>query len=106
MGAIVKVAPRLSESHEVRPDGLVISRIGMFVVYWAVFKSPGGSLAMLAPNSGYEKQDRLDWIGHFREGILDPVRSLSSLGFTVDLGSQGEVADPVFAQEFLHASIE
>lgn len=103
--AIVDVAPRLSEHHEVRPDGLIMSHVGMYRIFWGVVMYPGGSLAILVPLHGHEGQNPSDWVSHFRDEVLDPVTGLSRSGYSTGGGGNGYVDDHDFAEAFLQAHI-
>ncbi|MBZ9596719.1 MULTISPECIES: hypothetical protein [Streptomyces] len=102
IGAIVEVAPRLSEDHEVRADGLIVSRVGMYRIVWGVVRHPAGSLAILTPMPGYEGQPS-DWTGHYMREVLDPVLALSGRGHRTGGGGNGSVTDPEFARAFQNA---
>jgi hypothetical protein len=103
--AIFEAAPRLSEDHEVRDNGMILSRVGMYCITWGVVSHPGGSLAILTPLSLYEGQNRRDWIGHFMREVLDPVHALSSRGYRTGGGGNGAVTDFEFAQAFACAYV-
>ncbi|GGS28036.1 hypothetical protein GCM10010269_78310 [Streptomyces humidus] len=103
--AIFEAAPRLSEEHEVRANGMILSRVGSYRIFWGIVSHPGGSLAILTPLSIYEGQDRSEWISHFMREVLDPVNSLSSRGYRIGGGGDGSVTDFEFAQAFAHAYV-
>lgn len=103
--AIIGAAPRLSEDHEVRPDGLIMSRVGMYRVFWGVVSYPAGSLAVLLPLPGHDGQDSSDWAGHFRREVLDPVLALSQRGYSTGGGGNGHVDNREFAEAFRHAYV-
>lgn len=101
--AILRVAPRLSEDHEVLANGLITSQVGAYRVIWSAVRFPGGSLAVLVPASSFEGQDVGTWTGHFMREVLDPVYSLSSLGYWTGGGGRGTVIERAFAEAFKNA---
>lgn len=98
--AIVDAVPVLGQDHEVRANGLVVSRVGMYRVVWGVVGSPGGSLAVLTPHYGYEGQDSSEFSGPFMREVVNRVKTLSTAGFSIGAGGQGMVSDEGFALEF------
>ncbi|MFE7574611.1 hypothetical protein ACFU5Z_07735 [Streptomyces sp. NPDC057521] len=104
-GAVFAAAPRLSDDHEVRENGMIVSTLAQFRVLWGVVGHPGGSLAILTPFSLYETQDRRDWISHFIRDVLDPVKALDGRGFRVGGGGNGTVSDSAFTSAFAHAYV-
>ncbi|PWR10181.1 hypothetical protein DKT68_09910 [Micromonospora acroterricola] len=105
IGAIVGAAPRLSEDHEVRADGLIVSRVGYYRIFWGAVRYPAGSLAILAPLPLHENQDPRDWIRHFRIEVLDPIQALSHQGYAVGGGGDGMVTEREFCQAFKTAYV-
>ncbi|MET9927392.1 MULTISPECIES: hypothetical protein [unclassified Streptomyces] len=103
--AIFEADPRLSKDHGVRTNGMILSSIGMYSAFWENVGYPGGSLALLAPRSLYEKQNMRDWIGHFRREVLDRLDGLSCRGFRVGGGGDPPVSDSDFAQAFARAHV-
>ncbi|MFJ8402856.1 hypothetical protein ACIQ9K_20550 [Streptomyces microflavus] len=103
--AIFEAAPRLSEDHEIRANGMILSTLAQFRMFWGVVGYPGGSLAILTPMSLYEAQDRHDWIRHFMHDVLDPVNALAGPGYRVGGGGNGTVSDSEFAQAFSGAYV-
>ncbi|MEU8046533.1 hypothetical protein AB0B71_20600 [Micromonospora echinofusca] len=100
---VVAVAPRLAEDHEVRADGLIMSRVGLYRVFWGALKWPGGSLAILVPLSLHDGQDVSEWTRHFMNEVLDPVRGLSRRGYSVGGGGNGMVTERDFCHAFTQA---
>lgn len=105
IGAIIDAAPRLSEDHKVEPNGLIVSRVGMYRMVWGVVRHPGGSLAILTPMPAYEGQNPSDWTGHYMREVLNPVLALSNRGYRTGGGGNGSVTDQEFAQAFQHAYV-
>lgn len=103
--AIFEAAPHLSGDHEIRADGMILSTLAQFRMFWGVVGYPGGGLAILTPMSLYEAQDRRDWVSHFRHDVLDPVNALAGRGYRVGGGGNGTVSDSEFAQAFLGAYV-
>lgn len=103
--AIFEAAPHLSGDHEVRANGMILSTMAQYRMFWGVVGYPGGSLAILTPMSLYEAQDRRDWIGHFMREVLDPVNALAGRGYGVGGGGNGTVSDSGFAQAFSRAYV-
>ncbi|MGC5286243.1 hypothetical protein [Micromonospora sp. DT231] len=103
VGDLIEVAPRLAEDHEVRADGLIISRVGSYRVFWGALKWPGGSLAILAPLSAYEEQDVSEWTRHFMNEVLNPIQTLSQRGYSVGGGGSGRVTERDFCRAFQQA---
>ncbi|MEU1348813.1 hypothetical protein [Streptomyces sp. NPDC005776] len=103
--AIHEAAPRLSDDHEVRANGMILSTMAQYRMFWGVVGYPGGSLAILTPMSLYEAQDRHDWIRHFMHDVLDPVNALAGRGYRVGGGGNGTVSDSDFAQAFARAYV-
>ncbi|MEU1467391.1 hypothetical protein ABZ434_04115 [Streptomyces sp. NPDC005761] len=103
--AIHEAAPRLSEDHEVRADGMILSTMAQYRMFWGVVGYPGGSLAILTPMSLYVAQNRRDWISHFMREVLDPVNALAGRGYRVGGGGNGTVSDSEFAQAFARAYV-
>ncbi len=101
--AIFAAAPHLSGDRDLRTDGMILSTMAQYRVFWGVVGYPGGSLAILAPLSLYEAQDRRDWIRHFMHEVLDPVNALAGRGYRVAGGGNGTVSDSGFAQAFARA---
>ncbi|WP_244162817.1 hypothetical protein [Streptomyces bungoensis] len=98
-GAILEAAPRLAEDQDVRPNGLIVSRVGTYRIVWGVVSHPTGSLAVLTPLPAYEGQPS-DWIRHYMGEVLDPVMALSGRGHRTGGGGNGTVTDPEFARAF------
>ena len=105
IGAILEAVPRLAEDHEVRANGLVVSKVGLFRVIWGVVRDRNGSLAVLVPTSLYETQDLSDWVSHYRREVLEPVQALAERGHRTGGGGNGQVTDERFAQAFQSAFI-
>ncbi|MEU9420605.1 hypothetical protein [Streptomyces sp. NPDC051000] len=105
VGAIVEVAPRLSEDHDIKGNGLIVSRVGMYRVVWGVVRCPGGSLAVLAPLPEEDRSEYDGWARHFRIETLDPIGTLAERGYGVNGGGNGTVLDGEFARAFSHASV-
>jgi hypothetical protein len=103
--AIAGAAPRLLEDHEIQPDALIMSRMGMYRVFWGVVHCPDGSLAILVPLAGYDGQDNRDWNRHFLQEVVDTVRSLAASGYSVGSGGNGLVSDGDFARAFSQAHV-
>ncbi|MGW0839069.1 hypothetical protein ACWD26_02715 [Streptomyces sp. NPDC002787] len=104
IGAIIEAAPRLPEDHEVKANGLIVSRVGMYRIVWGVVSHPDGSLAVLTPMPAYEGQPS-DWIRHYMREVLDPVMALSGRGHRTGGGGNGTVTDPEFARAFREAYV-
>ncbi|QYX80539.1 hypothetical protein [Streptomyces akebiae] len=104
IGSIIEAAPRLSEDHEVKANGLIVSRVGMYRIVWGVVSHPDGSLAVLTPMPAYEGQPS-DWIRHYMREVLDPVMALSGRGHRTGGGGNGTVTDPEFARAFREAYV-
>ncbi len=100
MRSIYDAAPRLADDQEVRADGMVLSRLAMYQVFWGVVGFEGGSLALLVPLPEDDGQGDSDWVRYFRTDVLDPVIALSRSGFSTGTGGQGSVTDADFAQAF------
>ncbi|MEU2053397.1 hypothetical protein [Streptomyces bungoensis] len=98
-GAILEAAPRLAEDQDVRPNGLIVSRVGTYRIVWGVVSRPTGSLAVLTPLPAYEGQPS-GWIRHYMGEVLDPVMALSGRGHRTGGGGNGTVTDPEFARAF------
>ncbi|WP_353900221.1 hypothetical protein ABUL04_30850 [Micromonospora harpali] len=105
VGDVVTVAPRLAEDHEVRADGLVMSRVGLYRVFWGALRWPGGSLAILAPLSLHDRQDVSEWTRHFIREVLDPIQTLSRQGYSVGGGGKGMVTEEDFCRAFQQAYV-
>ncbi|QWF80991.1 hypothetical protein [Amycolatopsis sp. CA-230715] len=103
--AIIRAAPRLLEDHDDRTDGLVMSRVGMYRIFWGVVGFRGGSLALLVPSPAHEQQDYSDWTRHFMAEVLDPVMALSGEGYSTGGGGDGFVTDAEFARAFNQVSV-
>ncbi|MER7271137.1 hypothetical protein ABT344_22900 [Micromonospora carbonacea] len=105
VGDLVTVAPRLAEDHEVRADGLIVSRVGLYRVFWGALRWPGGSLAILAPLSLHDRQEVSEWTRHFMREVLDPIRTLSQQGYSVGGGGNGMVTEEGFSRAFQQAYV-
>ena len=105
VGAIVRAAPHLTHSHDIRADGLILSTIGLYRVFWGAVHCPGGSLAILVPLPADSGGEVSGWSRNFIGEVLDPVNSLKNSGFVVDAGGNGEVSDAEFARLFRLAHV-
>jgi hypothetical protein len=105
VGAIVTAAPRLAEDHEVKGNGLIVSRVGSYRVVWGAVRCPGGSLAVLTPHPYSEGRDDSGWTGHFIREVLDPVQALARQGYSVGGGGNGMVTERGFHEAFRRAYV-